>query len=88
MIISNSCFINVYLPSATNSDESGVLLALFSEIEEAIIDAKNNYAFQKLFLGGDINVNIKCKSKSSILLNEFARRWGLTVCNDITPTNI
>jgi len=88
LILSDSCFLNIYLPSANNSSELDVLLALLTEIDGAIINAKCNFSIHNTFVGGDMNINFKLKSRAAAMFNEFVNRWGVTACKDIITPNL
>jgi len=88
IVISDSCFVNLYLPSADNSSEMDALLALLTEIYAAIIGAKFKFSVRNTFVGGDTNISVKSKSRAAAMLNDFVNRWGVTVCNDIITPNL
>jgi len=86
--LSDSCFVNIYLPSADNSSELDVLLAILTEIDAAIVDAKCNFSIHNTFVGGDLKNNFSLKSRTAAMFNEFVNRWGVTACNDIITPNL
>jgi len=48
LVISDSRFVNLYLPSADSSSEIDVLLALLTEIYAAIVSAKCNFSVRNV----------------------------------------
>jgi len=88
MVISSTCFINVYLPSVTSSNDLDLLTSLLSEIDDAVSHAKCDFEPQNFVFGGGMNVNIKSNLNASQLLIDYTKRWSLTACNDILPTNL
>jgi len=74
MVISSTCFINVYLPSVTSSNDLDLLTSLLSEIDDAVSHAKCDFELQNFVFGGDMNVNIKSNLNASQLLIDYTKR--------------
>jgi len=87
IVLYDTCFINVYLPSGPNACLD-ILLDVISQLDILCTDVHNKYNTKNFVFGGDINVNITQSSRAAAILLELFARWSSTVGNSLIPFNL
>ena len=87
IVLYNTCFLNVYLPSDPNSCIDSLIDSL-SQLDAACVDIHNRFNIVNFIFGGDMNVNVTISSRAASLVNEFAARWSIHVCNSLITPNL
>ncbi len=88
LVYKNIVILNVYLPSVVNEEDGCRLIDLLASIQNDLEEAVSTVVNPTVIVGGDFNLDFDSKSRSSILLNEFRRRWSLSLCNKLLKGNL
>src|SRR6476469_2305904 len=78
LVVANSIFINMYLPTDKTDDDFEKLISTLTEIESRIEFVCNNvlnHVNYNLVAGGDLNVNLDSHTRAALLIKEFMDNW-------------
>ena len=90
LVIDECIFVNVYLPSVKNQDDSDLLSSILCDIDSVLDEAVKTLSCSdfNMFVGGDMNTNLNVNCKATNLINEFIDNWLLISCDKIIPSNL
>jgi len=78
LLLHNTIFVNVYLPSVSNEEDAIAFSLIVSDINEAIEAATKLVisSVYKIVVGGDFNLNIDKECRAMKILKPFLKKWS------------